>query len=400
MATMNLEDLLREMTVRGASDLHIKEGSPPGFRVNGALEPMAGAGPLSHQQCAALIDSILDPEQITEFATKRDLDFSKEISGLARYRVNLFVQRGHPSAVLRQIPLEIPKLEALAMPSVVTGLCNKPKGLVLVTGPTGSGKSTTLAAMIDYINANHPGHILTLEDPIEFVHSDQKCYVSQREVGSDSESFSTALRAALREDPDIILVGEMRDLETIGLAITAAETGHLVFGTLHTTSAPQTIDRVVDVFPHQQQSQVRTQMAAALQGVISQTLLPSTAGGRICAQEIMIGTDAVRNCVREGKTHQLRNMLQTGAQYGMQTLETHLAGLVQQRLVTAENAIARANDPSSLQSMLEMESVDAGPPRVAEPVSEATAMPARDNPASGSTHDDFESFRAKRQKGR
>ncbi|MCH2376675.1 MAG: PilT/PilU family type 4a pilus ATPase, partial [Planctomycetes bacterium] len=267
---MTLRDLLNEMVLQGASDLHIKAGSPPGLRVHGDLKAISPADPLSAEDCQRLVDELLeDPEMSTRYLENRDLDFSRHLEGIARFRVNLFFQRGSPAAVLRMIPIDVPDLEALNYPPVVKALCNKPRGLCLVTGPTGSGKSTTLAAMIDYINRKEHGHILTLEDPIEFIHQDKSCFVNQREIGADSRSFNNALRAALREDPDIILVGEMRDLETISLAITAAETGHLVFGTLHTTSAIQTVDRVIDVFPHEAQQQVRTQLSVTLQGVIS-----------------------------------------------------------------------------------------------------------------------------------
>ena len=327
---MPIRPLLDLMVQKNASDLHLKVGSPPGLRINGELEPIAGMAPLTADAARALCDELLATDgQRAAYEKNLEIDFSYGVEKLARFRVNLFHQRGSCGAVLRKIPYEIPPLESMAFPSVVKDLCHKPRGLVLVTGPTGSGKSTTLAAMIDHINRTEHGHILTLEDPIEFIHQDKLCFINQREIGTDSRTFAAALRSALREDPDVILVGEMRDLETIGLAITAAETGHLVFGTLHTTSAVQTIDRIIDVFPHEAQAQVRMQLSVTLQGVISQTLLPKQGGGRICAQEIMVGTDAVRALVREGKTQQLFNVLQTGSQFGMQTLESHLARLVQ-----------------------------------------------------------------------
>lgn len=350
---MKLRDLLGEMVLQGASDLHIKAGSPPGLRVHGELQPIENYDPLSGADTCKLVGELLEDEEFRkQYEENRDLDFSRHLEGIARFRVNVFFQRGTPAAVLRLIPIEVPEMESMGYPPVVKALCQKPRGLCLVTGPTGSGKSTTLAAMIDYINRHDHGHILTLEDPIEFVHQDKNCFVNQREIGSDSLSFNNALRAALREDPDFILVGEMRDLETISLAITAAETGHLVFGTLHTTSAIQTVDRIIDVFPHEAQQQVRTQLSATLQGVISQTLLPKVGGGRVCAQEIMIGTSAVRNCVREGKTPQLINVLQTGLQYGMQTLESSLADLIIAGVVTPDAAIAKANDPQMLKNIL------------------------------------------------
>jgi twitching motility protein PilT len=281
----------------------------------------------------------------------------------------------------------------MGFPEVVRQLCCKPRGLILVTGPTGSGKSTTLAAMIDYINRTEASHILTLEDPIEFIHSDRRCFVNQREIGTDSRSFATALRAALREDPDVILVGELRDLETIALAITAAETGHVVFGTLHTTSAMQTIDRIIDVFPHEAQEQVRTQLSATLQGVISQTLLPRLGGGRCCVQEIMVGTDAVRSLIREGKTPQLVNVLQTSGAAGMQTLEAHLARLVIEGKVAPEEAVSKANNPIALAQVLERSGIRV---RLADEgqTAPASAPPAAPSRPGGS--DDFERFRNKR----
>jgi twitching motility protein PilT len=349
-ASMRIRDLLNEMIAHDASDLHIKVGSPPGIRVHGELLPIEGIPPLTAEQTHVLVSELLDEELEKRFEEKRELDFSRQLEGLARFRVNVFHPRGTRAAVMRAIPIEVPLLESMGFPDVLKTLARKPRGLVLVTGPTGSGKSTTLAAMIDYINRHDHSHILTLEDPIEFIHRDKRCYVNQREIGSDSPNFLAALRSALREDPDIILVGEMRDLETISLAITAAETGHLVFGTLHTTSAIQTVDRIIDVFPHEAQAQVRTQLSVTLQGVISQTLLPKIGGGRACAQEIMTGTDAVRACIREGKTPQLLNVLQTGNKYGMQTLESALIKLVTDGKVLPEDAIGMANSPDQVRA--------------------------------------------------
>ena len=345
---LNINDLLDFMVGVEASDLHLKVGSPPGLRVHGRLRPHVKCEALSPDDVQLLLSQILSSEQREVYEQKLELDFSVGIPGLGRFRVNAFHQRGTSAAVLRRIPVEIPYIDDLGFPDVVRELCSLPRGLVLVTGPTGSGKSTTLASMIDYINRSECAHILTLEDPIEFLHTDKKCFVNQREIGSDSLSFGVALRSALREDPDIIFVGEMRDLETIGLAITAAETGHLVFATLHTTSAVQSIDRIVDVFPHSAQQQVRTQLASTLQAVISQVLLPKVAGGRVCAQEIMIGTDGVRNLIREGKTAQLRNMIQTGGAHGMETLESTLERLVKAGEITPDTALSKANKPSEL----------------------------------------------------
>ncbi|MCB9881541.1 MAG: type IV pilus twitching motility protein PilT [Planctomycetes bacterium] len=422
---MNMRELLERMIEEDASDLHLKVGSPPGLRVHGDLEPIEEAGILTPEDTQRLTDELLDERRRQIFDEEHDIDFSAELGGVARFRVNLFYQRETRGAVLRRIPIEVPVLEEMGFPEALTSLCRKPRGLVLVTGPTGSGKSTTLAAMVDYINRHYHSHILTLEDPIEFVHMDKKCFVNQREVGQDTKSFNKALRAALREDPDYILVGEMRDLETIGLAITAAETGHLVFGTLHTTSAIQTVDRIIDVFPHEAQQQVRMQLSVALQGVISQTLLPKIGGGRVAAQEIMIATDAVRSCIREGKTPQLINMLQTGARQGMQTLETALAELVMRGLVTPDDAVSKANNPDQIHSALAAEGggvprrpmaaaaarpsarpaapaarPQAPPPARPQPQPPAASPPPSAGGGSGTTGpDDFERFRARRQRG-
>lgn len=416
VSTLNIEDLLRMMVTVDASDLHIKAGSPPGLRVHGELKPIEGFAPLEAKDCKALTDQLLDgPERREEYERNRELDFSSGITGLARFRINLFHQRDSRAAVLRKIPMEVPKIEDMGFPPVLKDLSEKPRGLVLVTGPTGSGKSTTLASMIDYINRTQAGHILTIEDPIEFSHNDKQCFVNQREIGGDSLSFSNALRAALREDPDVILVGEMRDLETTALAITAAETGHLVFGTLHTTSAIQTVDRVIDVFPHEAQQQVRMQLSVSLQGVISQTLLPKIGGGRACAQEIMVATAGVRACIREGKTPQLVNALQTGASTGMITLEKALVQLVKDGLVTPDEAVSKANHPASVADELSRCGMA---PKNFQPEPEAReqagsdsrcaqrAVSRRDAPKSaeatvgggGGMADDFEKFRARRSK--
>ena len=332
MSTM--QELLQEATRKDASDLHVSAGEPPMLRVHGDLARIDHPA-LTAADVTALVQSVMKPEQRERFDAEHECDFAYEAEGVGRFRVNVFVQSRGPGAVLRAIPTVIPSIESLGLPAVVRELCDKERGLVLVTGPTGSGKSTTLAAMVDVINSTWEGHILTVEDPIEFVHPPKKCLVNQREVGPHTGSFSAALKSALREDPDVILVGEMRDLETISLALTAAETGHLVFGTLHTSSAPKTIDRIIDVFPAAQQGQIRTMLAESLEAVIAQTLLKKKGGGRIAAHEILIGTPAVRNLIREGKLHQIPSMMQTGGRVGMQTLDQTLAELVKRGVVDA-----------------------------------------------------------------
>ena len=342
-------NLLHHMVKQKASDLHIKAGSAPGFRIDGNVVQQAEYGTLSPDQTRALAAEVMSPEQRQKFEAEKDFDFSYAVKDLARFRVNVLVQRGSVGMVIRQIPDRIPTVDELGLPQICRDLAMKPRGLVLVTGPTGSGKSTTLAAMIDFYNANEQGHILTMEDPIEFIHKDKKCFVNQRQIGQDTLSFSQALRRALRQDPDVILIGEMRDLETIGMAITAAETGHLVFGTLHTTSAISTVDRIIDVFPHEAQQQIRVQLATTLQGVISQTLLPKAGGGRCAAREILVASDGVRSLIREGKTPQILNLMQTGGKLGMSTLEMELTAFVQKGLVSLEDAMSRANRPDEVQ---------------------------------------------------
>jgi twitching motility protein PilT len=338
-----LEELLHKTVIDGASDLHLTVGAPPIYRMNGDMVPLSEI-PLDALTIRNLIAGVLTGEQQNAFRETRDIDLSMEIAGLARFRVNMFVGRLGEGCVFRVIPTRIKTVAELGLPSVVADLAKLEKGLVLVTGPTGSGKSTTLAAIVDLINADRHGHILTIEDPIEFVHQHKGCIVNQREVKAHTESFSSALRAALREDPDVILVGEMRDLETIQLAISAAETGHLVLGTLHTSSAPQTIDRVIDVFPPHQQQQVRTMLSESLQAVVSQQLLPKTGGGRIAAHEIMLGIVAVRNLIREGKTFQIPSIIETNNSIGMQTLEQAVEILLKRGLITVETAISKGLD--------------------------------------------------------
>ncbi|MGH2404227.1 MAG: type IV pilus twitching motility protein PilT [bacterium] len=339
---MDITELLILTKERGASDLHLTAGAPPTLRINGKMVRL-DAGVLTREDLHTMVYDILTDEQKARFEATHDLDFSLELMNVGRFRVNAFVQRRGEGMVMRLIPSKTLSLDDLGMPPVLKDLAMKDRGLVLVTGPTGSGKSTTLAAMVDHINRSREDHVITIEDPIEFVHEPKKCNVNQREVGPHTESFSAALRSALREDPDIILVGEMRDLETIAQAITAAETGHLVLSTLHTNNAAQTISRVVDVFPTHQQEQVRIQLADALLGVVAQTLIPSLDGkGRVAAVEVMVATPAIRNMIRENKTHQLSSAIQTGARDGMQSLDQHLKTLVKQRRISTDEAVKRA----------------------------------------------------------
>jgi twitching motility protein PilT len=349
----HIDDLLRLMIDRGGSDLHINVGSPPGVRQRGELLPIEGMRPLSPKDTQEMILSMLSEDQRKRFEVELELDFAYSIPGLSRFRANVLQQRNSMGAVFRVIPLRIPTMQDLNLPKVCKYLAERPRGLVLVTGPTGSGKSTTLAAMIDHINETRSVHIITMEDPIEFMHKNKRAYVNQREVGEDTHSFASALKRVLRQDPDVIMVGEMRDLETISAAITAAETGHLVFATLHTTGGPETIDRVIDVFPPHQQQQVRMQLSSTLEGVLSQILLRSTDGkSRVLAMEIMLGIPAISNLIREGKTHQMATIIQGGAQLGMQTLDQHLKTLLQAGKVTFEEAIGKAKEPRELAAML------------------------------------------------
>jgi twitching motility protein PilT len=343
---MDITELLAFSAKQGASDLHLSAGLPPMIRVDGDVRRI-NLPPLDHKQVHALIYDIMNDKQRKDFEEFLETDFSFEVPGVARFRVNAFNQNRGAGAVFRTIPSKVLSMEDLGMGEIFKKISDVPRGLVLVTGPTGSGKSTTLAAMLDYINSNKYHHILTVEDPIEFVHESKKCLINQREVHRDTLGFSEALRSALREDPDIILVGEMRDLETIRLALTAAETGHLVFGTLHTTSAAKTIDRVVDVFPAQEKSMVRSMLSESLQSVISQTLIKKVGGGRVAAHEIMIGTAAIRNLIREDKVAQMYSAIQTGGALGMQTLDSCLKGLVAKGVITRENAREKSKTPEN-----------------------------------------------------
>lgn len=351
-----IEDLMEQLIEMGGSDLHLSAGLPPYFRLSGHLTPI-GDEPLTSEQCQRLIFSMLNNTQRKNLEQNWELDCSYGVKGLARFRVNVYKDRGTYAACLRALSSKIPSFEKLGLPDVVREMAEKPRGLILVTGPTGSGKTTTLAAMIDLINRTRAEHILTIEDPIEFVYEPVKSLIHQRQLGEDTKSFSNALRAALREDPDIILVGEMRDLETISLAISAAETGHLVFATLHTSSASQTVDRMIDVFPSERQQQVRVQLSNSLVAVFSQTLVSRknpkpNEFGRIMSQEIMIVTPAIANLIREGKTAQIYSAIQTGGKLGMQTLERVLADQYKAGLISFESAMAKTSRPDELQRLI------------------------------------------------
>ena len=345
-----LDSLFHEMQDRGASDLHIVVGRPPMLRTRGDLVETEHER-LTASKAEELIVEILTPAQKEQVERHLDLDFAYELPGLARFRANVMHQHRGLGAVFRIIPTDIMTLEELGMPPSVRKLAEMPAGLILVTGPTGSGKSTTLATMVDFINRNRTDHIITIEDPVEFVHENKKCLVNQREVGTHTEGFKRALRAALREDPDIVLVGEMRDLETIAIAIETAETGHLVFGTLHTTTAPSTVDRIIDQFPADRQSQIRVMLSESLRGVVAQMLCKKIGGGRVACYEILITNPAVSNLIREGKTYQLVSVMQTGKAQGMQTLNDHLVKLVKEKVVEAKEAFLKSTDKKGLKEM-------------------------------------------------
>jgi twitching motility protein PilT len=370
----SIDDLLARSVQAGASDLHVIPGAPPAMRVNGEVSYLEGAERLVPDDTRTLLYRILSTEQQKQLEIDRQLDFSHGVPGLARFRVNAHFQRGTLAAAFRHVPEELRTLEELGMPDSLKDLAMKPRGLVLVTGPTGSGKSTTLAAMVDEVNRAKSHHILTVEDPIEFVHRHKRCVVTQREIGPDAPTFAAALRAGLRQDPDVILLGEMRDLETIATALTAAETGHLVLATLHTQSAPSTIDRVIDVFPPAQQEQVRMQLANTLQGIVTQTLLQtSDRTGRVACLEILLPDDAVRNLIRQGKVEQIYSVMQTSTQRGMQTMEHGLAELIRKHLVTVEAAMTVSSRKDQLAGMLER----SGVPVTVSPSSDGAASSLR-----------------------
>ena len=353
-ANYSIDDLLERTVARGASDLHVTVGTSPTIRVHGRLERLEELERLTPEDTQRLLYRIMSTEQQKHFEIKRQLDLSYAIPGLARFRVNIYFQRESLGAAFRLIPAELKTLEDLGLPPQLRELATKPRGLVLVTGPTGSGKSTTLAAVIDEINRTRSDHIMTIEDPIEFLHRHKRCIVNQREIGPDATSFAEALRGALRQDPDVILLGEMRDLETIATALTAAETGHLVFATLHTQDAPSTVDRLIDVFPGAQQEQVRVQIAGTLEGIVTQALLPTVDGsGRVAALEILVPDDAVRNLIRQAKVEQIYSIMQTGSSKGMQTLEQALAELVMRGAVSKDTALARSSRPDQLLGLLQ-----------------------------------------------
>jgi twitching motility protein PilT len=354
-AAMNMDfaDLLLEVIERNASDLHLTAGAHPTVRVRGRLTPLDDYPVMTTEMTREIVYSILSNDQRQRLETDWQIDFAYSIPGRARFRVNAYYQRSAIGAAFRLIPAIIKSLDELGMPTALHDMAKKPRGFVLVTGPTGSGKSTTLAAVVDQINATREEHIMTIEDPIEFLHGHKKCIVNQREIGSDATSFAAGLKAALRQDPDVILVGEMRDLETIHTALTAAETGHLVFATLHTQDTPQTIDRIIDVFPASQQQQVRVQLSVALQGIVTQQLLPTADGaGRVAACEVLLATPAIRNLIREGKTHQIYSSLQTGGNIGMQTMDAALATLVRSGKITQKLAESRSSTPEELRRLL------------------------------------------------
>jgi twitching motility protein PilT len=352
---VSLSELLKKLAELGGSDLHITTNSPPQVRVDGHLRPLDGYRSLNSADTKQLAYSVLTDAQKHRFEENLELDFSFGVKGLSRFRANLFNQRGAVGAVFRAIPYEIKAFDQLGLPAVVQKICDKPRGLILVTGPTGSGKSTTLAAMIDKINVERHEHILTIEDPIEFLHNHKSCLVNQREVNSDTRGFADALRTALRQDPDVVLVGEMRDLETIESALRIAETGHLTFATLHTNSAASTINRIIDVFPSAQQAQVRAQLSLVLEGIMCQALLPKASGsGRAMALEILVPNPAIRNLIREDKVHQIYSMMQTGQdKYGMQTFNQALASLYHKRQITLEVALQRSSNTDELKELIE-----------------------------------------------
>jgi twitching motility protein PilT len=379
---VNLRSLLEEMVSRNASDLHIVAGERPKLRVDGDITNASADQELAPKDTLQLAYSVLTETQKKRFELEDELDFSFGIQGLARFRGNVFKQRGCVSMVIRQIPFAIKTFDQLGLPGAIAKMAEKPRGLVLVTGPTGSGKSTTLAAMIDKINRERKGHIITVEDPIEFIHKHQQCIINQREIGSDTKSFASALKYALREDPDVILIGEMRDLETISAALTIAETGHLAFATLHTNSAAESVNRIIDVFPSHQQSQVRAQLAFVLEGIVTQTLLPKAQGkGRVMAAEILVVTPAIRALIRDDKVHQIYSSMQAGKKYGMQTLNDALYQLYMNREVAADECLRVSGDPTEFQRMIgQLDPSDDGSGKSAAGKQAATRGPAPGSP--------------------
>ena len=376
---LNLRTLLEEMVSRNASDLHIVAGERPKLRVDGDITNATADFELTPKDTLQIAYSVLTEQQKKRFELEDELDFSFGIQNLARFRGNVFKQRGCVSMVVRQIPFAIKTFDQLGLPGSIAKMAEKPRGLVLVTGPTGSGKSTTLAAMIDKINRERKGHIITVEDPIEFIHRHQMCIVNQREIGNDTKSFQASLKYALRQDPDVVLIGEMRDLETIQAGLTIAETGHIAFATLHTNSAAEAINRIIDVFPSHQQSQVRAQLAFVLEGIVTQTLLPKATGrGRVMAAEILVVTPAIRALVRDDKVHQIYSSMQAGKKYGMQTLNDALYQLYMAREVTAEECLRVSGDPTEFQRMIgQLDPADDGSGKI------APAEPAAGRPATG-----------------
>lgn len=351
---MQIDELLTLMAEKKASDLHLRVGTPPVFRIDGRLVTDADAAPLTTENLQATLEAITTQQQRDHFARELELDFAHAVPSVARFRVSALRQRGTTAFVFRRVPFGVPTIDQLGLPQICKQLILKPRGLILVTGPTGSGKSTTMAAMIDFLNETESRNVITIEDPIEYLHRNKKCIIAQRDLGDDTKSFDIALTHALRQDPNVIVVGEMRDLATIATAIRAAETGHLVMGTLHTTDAPQTIDRIIDVFPSDQQAQIRLQLSQVIEAVISQALLPLAQGkGRVGAFEIMMANSAVRNLIREGKTFELANIIQLGSREGMQTLNQALSDLVKKKIVTQEEAMLKSSSPDKLVKLIQ-----------------------------------------------
>lgn len=357
---MEIDELLERAVAKKASDLHLKVPSPPVLRIDGRLIPQEDLPPLAPRDVEYVFEQVTTPEHRVVFLREKELDFAYSVPGLARFRVNVLQQRGTMGIAFRLVPFTVPTIDELELPPIFKELILKARGLILVTGPTGSGKSTTMAAMINHLNENDRRSVITIEDPIEFLYQDKKCIIVQRDLGSDTQSFDTALIHALRHDPDVIVIGEMRNLETIGTAIMAAETGHLVLGTLHTTDAAQTVDRVIDVFPHGQQRQIRLQMAQVIEAIIAQALLPRIEGGRVAAFEIMIAKPAIRNLIREEKAHELHSVMQLSSKDGMQTLDQALADLVRRNIVTVEEAMNKSSNPERLKRQLQFHT-DASP---------------------------------------